>query len=117
MYNVSPALLWGIAKQESGLDPAAPVNYNTDGTYDVGLMRINSSWAAELGKSRWARLGDPCANVMTGAWILSQCISQYGNTWAGVGCYHSRTPSRRDAYAKKIVNHLLAAKLLATKAP
>ena len=99
-YAVSPVLLWAIAKGESSLNPAAR-NHNRNGTVDVGLMQINSCWADQLG-STWEHLDDPCTNVMTGAWILNQCVRDYGYTWQAVGCYHSRTPERRDAYARKI---------------
>lgn len=99
-YAVSPKLLWAIAKAESNLDPSS-INRNRNGTIDVGLMQINSIWAGQLGGT-WDALGDPCTNVMAGAWILSQCIRNYGYTWQAVGCYHSRTPTRRDAYALRI---------------
>lgn len=99
-YAVSPSLLWAIAKAESNLDPSS-INRNRNGSIDVGLMQINSIWAGHLGGT-WDTLGDPCTNVMVGAWILSQCIRDYGYTWQAVGCYHSRTPTRRDAYASRI---------------
>lgn len=99
-YSVSPHLLWAIAKVESSLNPAA-INHNLNGTVDVGLMQINSIWAEQLGKT-WDHLDDPCTNVMAGAWILNQCVQDYGYTWQAVGCYHSRTPTRRDAYAARI---------------
>jgi len=99
-YQISPWLLWSIAKVESGLDPSV-INKNRNGTVDVGLMQVNSIWAEQLGKT-WDHLDDPCTNVMAGAWILNQCVQDYGYTWKAVGCYHSRTPERRDAYALKI---------------
>lgn len=46
-YGVSPLLLWSIAKHESGMNPAA-ICRNGNGTYDYGLMQINSSWAKAL---------------------------------------------------------------------
>lgn len=100
LYGISPQLLWSIAKVESNFDPGA-VNWNRNGTYDFGLMQINSSWAGRLGKT-WSGLGDPCTNVKVGAWILAQCVSDYGYTWQAVGCYNSRTPSKRDRYAAKV---------------
>jgi soluble lytic murein transglycosylase-like protein len=103
-YQVSPWLLWAIAKAESGLDPSA-LNHNRNGTVDVGLMQINSIWANQLGET-WKSLHDPCTNVMAGAWILSQCMQDYGYTWKAVGCYHSRTPERRDVYALRIATIL-----------
>lgn len=107
-YHVSPWLLWSIAKVESGLDPSA-INQNRNGTVDVGLMQVNSIWAEQLGKT-WDHLDDPCTNVMAGAWILNQCVQDYGYTWKAVGCYHSRTPERRDAYALKIATILARAR-------
>jgi soluble lytic murein transglycosylase-like protein len=103
IYGIAPRLLWTISKGESNFNPAA-VNYNTNGTYDFGLMQINSSWAPTLRKMGipWNMLADPCTNVKVGAWVLAQCVSDYGYTWAAVGCYNSRTPSKRDRYAARI---------------
>jgi len=103
-YAVSPHLLWAIAKAESSLNPSA-IHHNRNGTVDVGLMQINSIWAEKLGKT-WDHLNDPCTNLMAGAWILSQCVRHFGYTWQAVGCYHSRTPTRRDAYAARIAEIL-----------
>lgn len=103
-YKVSPWLLWSIAKTESAFDSSA-INRNLNGTVDIGLMQINSIWAKQLGKT-WDSLHDPCTNVMVGAWILSQCMQDYGYSWKAVGCYHSRTPERRDAYALRIASIL-----------
>lgn len=100
-YGIAPQVLWSIAKNESNLNPAA-INQNANGTYDFGLMQINTIWAKTLGKERWASLGDACTNVKTGAWILRQCIDSYGYGWKAIGCYNSRTPSKRDLYANKI---------------
>ena len=103
MYGIAPRLLWTISKGESNFNPAA-VNYNTNGSYDFGLMQINSSWAPSLRKMgiSWEALADPCTNVKVGAWVLAQCIRDYGYTWSAVGCYNSRTPSKRDRYAARI---------------
>ena len=102
-YGISPNLLYAISKGESSFNPIA-INYNTNGSYDYGLMQINSSWEPTLRKLGipWGTLADPCTNVMVGAWVLSQCIRDYGYTWPAVGCYNSRTPSKRDRYAAKI---------------
>ncbi|WP_245803925.1 lytic transglycosylase domain-containing protein [Geothermobacter hydrogeniphilus] len=89
-----------MAKAESNFGSAAP-NHNRNGTVDIGLMQINSIWLDQLGPT-WDYLFDPCTNIMTGAWILSRCIQDYSYTWRAVGCYHSRTPTRRDAYAAHI---------------
>ena len=87
MYHINPDLLEAIARVESDLDPSA-LNRNRDGSYDYGLMQINSRWQHKL-SSNWQYLSDPCYNVMVGAWILKQCIDRYGYTWDAVACYHT----------------------------
>jgi soluble lytic murein transglycosylase-like protein len=100
-YNLPPQLLWSIAKNESNFKPDA-VNINKNGSYDFGVMQINSSWAGKLGVQLWSQLADPCTNVKVGAWILSQCINDYGYGWKAIGCYNSRTPGKNEAYAQRI---------------
>jgi soluble lytic murein transglycosylase-like protein len=103
IYGIAPRLLRTISKGESNFNPSA-VNYNRNGTYDFGLMQINSSWAPTLRKMgiSWDDLADPCLNVSVGAWVLAQCVRDYGYSWTAVGCYNSRTPSKRDIYAARI---------------
>jgi len=103
-YNVSLWLLWAIAKVESNFNYKA-LNKNKDGSFDVGLMQINSRWFPVLKDYGILprHLWDPCTNVMVGAWILSLCIQKYGYTWDAVGCYHSQTPKRQKKYAYKVM--------------
>jgi len=111
-YGIAPQVLWAMAKHESNLNPSA-VNRNTDGSFDYGLMQINSTWAGTLGKARWNSLADACMNVKTGAWILRQCIDEFGYGWKAIGCYNSHTPSKRDAYARKIADVMARFRLFA----
>jgi len=101
LYGISPLLLWGIAQTESNFDPAA-VNWNSNGTYDFGVMQINSSWAPVIGPALWQRLGDACTNVKVGAWVLAGCIGRFGYTWNAVGCYNSASPAKRSLYARRV---------------
>jgi len=110
-YGISPDLLWGIAKQESSFNPTA-INYNTNGSYDYGIMQINSSWYRSLGPELWNRLSDPCTNVHVGAWVLAQCIERLGYNWEAVGCYNSGNPNKRMKYANKIYSALRRAGVL-----
>ncbi|MDA8171385.1 MAG: lytic transglycosylase domain-containing protein [Nitrospiraceae bacterium] len=100
-YDISPRLLWSIAKVESDFTPQA-VNWNQNGTYDYGLMQINSGWAQRLGMGVWRSLGDPCTNIKTGAWILAKCVQRYGYTWEAVGCYNASNNEKRERYARRI---------------
>ena len=46
-YQVDPALLYAIARTESGVNLAA-WHRNRDGSFDIGLMQINSAWFPTL---------------------------------------------------------------------
>jgi soluble lytic murein transglycosylase-like protein len=107
-YGVSPRLLWAMAKVESGFNPTA-LNYNANGSFDYGVMQINSGWYSTLGIERWVRLNDACFNVKTGAWILSQCVRYHGYTWEAVGCYNATSPDKGARYARKIYHELVKA--------
>lgn len=105
LYGINPMVLRSIAGVESGNKPDA-VGKNTNGSYDVGLMQINTIWKDTLGPERWKYLGDACYNTKTGAWILAACISKYGYNWRAVGCYNSQTPEKSETYAKKVFEKL-----------
>lgn len=113
-YELNPWLLYSIAQVESGLDPGA-VNHNADGSYDIGLMQINSWWLDKLtvyGIDK-QRLGDPCTNIFVGAWILKQSINLFGNNWKSVGAYNAGTGKTehkehlRKNYADKVYRRYL----------
>ncbi|KVU26090.1 lytic transglycosylase [Burkholderia ubonensis] len=102
-HHVNVSLMRGIAMVESGMKTNA-VNTNTNGTTDIGLMQINSSWLPTLSREGISEqsLYDPCTNAFVGAWILSQNIRQLGPTWNAIGAYNSASPDKRLAYARKV---------------
>ena len=106
-YGVNPSVLVAIARTESSMNPNA-VNRNRDGTYDLGLMQINSRWFPMLRKYGIGeqQLRQPCFSIHVGAWILAQNMQRFGNSWDAVGAYNSPNPSRRIAYAKKVFRNL-----------
>ncbi|MCA8036044.1 transglycosylase SLT domain-containing protein [Burkholderia arboris] len=101
--HVSVSLMRGIAQVESGMNPNA-INTNTNGTVDIGLMQINSTWLPTLAREGITResLFDACTNAYVGAWILSQNIRQLGPNWNAIGAYNSASPDKRLAYARKV---------------
>lgn len=104
-YDINPQILRAIAKVESNFNPRA-INRNKNGTYDFGIMQINSNWSYTLGMEWWNTLGDPCSNIKGGAMILSNCMKKYGYSWEAIGCYNSQTPSKRDKYAMSVFKQL-----------
>ena len=104
-YGIHPNILWAIAKNESGFNHTA-INRNKNGTYDYGIMQINSSWYKTLGKENWQRLNDPCFNIYVGAWILRQCMDKYGYSWDAIACYNAGTPQKGRPYTWRVYNTL-----------
>lgn len=106
-YGINVNLLYAIAKTESGLNPIAR-NKNKNGSYDIGLMQINSSWLPTLRKYGIdeKRLQDPCTNLQVGAWILSENMRRMGITWEAVGAYNAKDPGLRIQYARKVYKNI-----------
>ena len=98
-YGISPQLIKAIAYQESAFDSNA-IHHNRNGSFDYGVMQINSWWFETLGKMRWQSLSNPCFNVMVGTWILRDCIDRYGYTWDCLSCY--RTGKRLTALSEPV---------------
>lgn len=107
-YGVNPALLYAIAKTESSLNPSAVNRRNANGTYDIGLMQINSSWLPTLARYgiTEAQLYDACTSIHVGAWIMAQNMQRLGNSWDAVGAYNSPNPGRRLAYALRVYKNI-----------
>lgn len=107
-YGIEKALLKSIAIAESNMNPVA-YNVNKNGTYDIGMMQINSSHLQQLEKKgiTEAMLSrNACISLMVGASILSEMKNRYEDLWEAVGAYNAGTsPQRkslREKYADKI---------------
>jgi soluble lytic murein transglycosylase-like protein len=107
-FGIDPLLLYSIAKVESSLNPKA-FNRNRDGSFDVGIMQINSTHLPRLikvGVTRERLMREPCTAIRSGAEILAGFIDRAGYTWEAVGAYNAGlAPEReplRQAYAAKV---------------
>ena len=110
-YQVPPAVMIGIMQVEGGRVGQA-VGPNTNGTYDLGPMQVNTRWLPELAKlwhvtpamaKTWVR-DDGCVNVNVAAWILKQKIANAGSLYVGIAHYHSATPGEGQRYASKVIS-------------
>ncbi|MFH1158396.1 MAG: lytic transglycosylase domain-containing protein [Pseudomonadota bacterium] len=93
---------------------------NSNNTYDLGPMQINTIWIPELarywGVSELTAMhrvrDDACVNVGVGAWILRSKMNQTGSLSKGVAYYHSATPRLGHNYRKKVISAMRKYRLM-----
>lgn len=119
-YQVPPAVMVGIWQVEGG--SVGQAVGNTNGTYDLGPMQINTIWIPELSKKwgvseetakKWIK-DDPCTNMGVAAWILRSHYNETGSLSKAIQHYHSRTPKYGNAYRKKVIAAMAQKGLLKT---
>lgn len=104
--------LWGLRDQEGGWIGAAVVNSN--GTYDLGPLQINSWWVPKISKLvgrpeahvRFWLQNDACFNAEAARWIFLSGLAVTGDYWKAIGVYHSPTGWRQARYANSVAVHL-----------
>lgn len=109
--GIDPWLLYAMASVESSHNPAAINRANSNGTYDVGMMQINSIHFPMLRKYgiKETELMNGCVSTYVGAWILAEKIRKYGYTWEAIAAYNVgslTTPGRINTgkkYATKVM--------------
>lgn len=109
-YQVPPAVMFGIYHVEGGKVGQA-VGPNTNGTYDLGPMQINTLWVPVLAE-HWniserqvLRLlrDDACTNANVAAWIFKNNLDETGSLSKAIAYYHSRTPHIGYGYKKRVI--------------
>lgn len=103
-HTVNPWILRAIAAQGSHFNAAMTHPLNRDGTRDHGMTVINDVHLPELAPCGVTAvdLRDGCKSVFISGWHLQKMINKFGNNWAAVGAYNSKTPSKRDRYVLHI---------------
>ena len=118
-YSLPPAVLMGIMEVEGG--KIGQQVKNTNDTYDLGPMQINTLWMPELAKHwrvprktawRWVR-DDACTNVHVAAWILRNKTNRAGSLYTGIAHYHSATPKHGRPYRQKVIRAMQRKGLIA----
>jgi soluble lytic murein transglycosylase-like protein len=103
-YAIPAELILAIIFVEGGRNGIAMSNRN--GTFDYGIMQINSSWLPRIQDfttSAYQLQFDACRNVMIGTWILKQNLQSSSNLMAAIGNYHSHTPALNQTYARQVL--------------
>jgi soluble lytic murein transglycosylase-like protein len=110
-FDLPPNLILAIMKTEAGR--VGMESRNTNGSFDLGPMQVNTVWLTVLeehGVTRAALRDDGCLNVWVGGWILKSGLISAKSWWRGVGRYHSATtrPDRdlNGNYALRVWRHL-----------
>ena len=106
-YRVPAQILRSISRIESGGNPAA-FNRNSNGSWDIGHMQINSAWLPTLARYGITKdhLTNSCVNTHVGAWILANNFQRMGYGWSAVGAYNAKSPDKAAAYARKVAANL-----------
>lgn len=108
-YQVPPQALLAIMHVEGGHVGQAVAD--TNGTYDLGPMQVNTTWVPKLARiwetdnaTAMHRVRDNgCVNVHVAAWILRQRVNETGNLYRGIAAYHSYTPVHGAEYLRRVV--------------
>ena len=94
-YQVPVAIIQAVATQEGGRNGL--IKKNKNGSYDLGIMQINSSWFAPGNPVDLRARGitprrvvyDACVNVAVGTWILSQYYRRMGDWGKALAAYNA----------------------------
>lgn len=102
--GIPSQIIVAIKIVESGNSLNPPLRHNRNGTVDIGIMQTNSIWLSELATYGIdeEKLKDNCTSIKVAAWTLSKHWQKTGDLWEAVGRYHSKTPSLKKRYQKKV---------------
>ena len=99
-FGVPELPIWILLDVERGT--LGKVSGNTNGSYDIGPMQINSTWLprlAKLGVTEDQLLNDLCTNIFVGAWVFAHEYKRFkGDVGKAMAHYHSPTPKHQQRY-------------------
>jgi len=88
LFNISPALAFALAWEESRLKPHAVSNQNRDGSIDRGLFQLNSHSFPRLDTQAFF---NPEINAWHGMSHLRYCLDAGGSEIAALAMYNAGT--------------------------
>ena len=105
-YDIPPALLVAVARNESNCNPSAVGKGG-----EVGLMQLRPGTRA-AGNVSMARLSVPAVNISLGARHLAACLLLCGDLAAALGVYSGRrtcAQGRASGYARRVLQFMAQA--------
>jgi soluble lytic murein transglycosylase-like protein len=100
-YSISPKILWAIMKVES--EYKKTIHVNSDGSFDIGVMQINSLWIKSLANKGFKMdILNNKDNVNIASYILKENINKGYSLWQSVGLYHSTDKRLQAVYIKRV---------------
>lgn len=108
-YGTREDLIRALIRTEGGT--TGEIRRNSDGSYDMGLMQINSIHLGDLGKYGIGPkdlIYNECLNIYIGTWYVQSRILRRGDVWKGIGDYRSRTPSINADYQWRVYKSLMS---------
>jgi soluble lytic murein transglycosylase-like protein len=112
--QIEPIKLLAVLKTEGGR--LGSFIKNTNGTYDIGPMQINTVHLEDLARTLSTTKAtvaqklayDGCFNIAVGAWMLRKRTNEAGGDfWFGIGRFHSKTPSVRNRYILRVHENMV----------
>lgn len=94
-HNIHLELLLSVLLVENG--GVARKNPNKDGSFDYGVMQINTVRLGEiehLGVTSLDLMENDCLAVFVGGYLISKELEKAPSFWEGVGNYHYRIGGR-----------------------
>ncbi|MGI4945027.1 MAG: lytic transglycosylase domain-containing protein [Janthinobacterium lividum] len=110
LYDLPPRVLPSIQAVEGG--GIGVVHRNTDGSEDMGVMQINTTWLPTLARYsqqsipevRHQLLTSPCYNISAAGMILHGYLKETGgDLMQAIGNYNSHTPIHNHVYQVKVM--------------
>lgn len=111
-YGAREDVIRALIRTEGGT--TGEIRRNTNGSFDMGLMQINSIHLSDPGPNGLWRFGiraqdliyNECLNIYIGTWYVQSRILVRGDVWKGIGDYHSRSPSINHDYQLRVYDAL-----------
>jgi soluble lytic murein transglycosylase-like protein len=111
LYGLPPRVLPSIQAVEGG--SVGDVEYNRNGTADLGVMQVNTSWLPAfvaythlpIDVVRTRLIYDPCFNIAAAAAIMRTYLNEtHNDLMRAVGDYHSHTAPLNEQYQIKVLH-------------